>query len=298
MLPRGARSSWEAPRGSIGTSRRGWRRSRRPSRRRGRREELIAADRRVVDEPVDRSERVFDLRHDDAGAGPVAKVEAPGPGAAAAFGFERCAPRPRRHDSVNATGRPSATSARTRARPIPRLPPVTRTTPRSRRRLEPRARHGPGDAQRVDDRTVVARRAAVGLVEPHRHADDAEASPHGPDEDRAFGLESRLGKSDRLDQAAACRGGSRSGSREAWPRRRARSATTRSRSKRASRGPSPPYRCARVPSTRSAPSRQGARSLGISSGGCWPSASSVTTASYPLAKRWSNAAFSARPSRD
>ncbi len=53
-------------------------------------------------------------------------------------------------------------------------------------------------------------------------------------------------------------------------------------------------RWSRTPSTRSAPAAA-ASSFGISSGRCWPSASSVTTAVKPLPKRSRKAVASAVP---
>src|SRR5262245_4341920 len=69
-------------------------------------------------------------------------------------------------------------------------------------RLETRPNHGVGDAQRVDQRAVVAGGPAVGEAEIDRHAHHPQAEARGAHDDGALGLEARLREAGAVDQAA------------------------------------------------------------------------------------------------
>ena len=115
---------------------------------------------------------------------------------------------------VKATVAPSATSASTTARPMPRLPPVTSTRAPLMHGRPKRARITAAPMRRLStQRPIVAGRAAVGEAEPDRHGGDAQPAPDRAHHHRALGFEARLRESRCARSARARRSGSRSARR-------------------------------------------------------------------------------------
>ena len=178
-------------------------------------------------------------------------------------------------------------------------PPSPREPGRARLRaagVEARAHDAARDAHAVDERTD----SGWWCVRPRSPAGRARSRSGSPR--RAARTTTALSASKRALRKArwprpggACRGESPSARRRAAGRRPRRWPRTTAGWRRAAPATISANRWSRVPSTRSAPPRAASSSTGISSGRCWPSASTVTTASQPRANSARNAVTSAAP---